>query len=436
MKIGFLSLPLIGHLNPMTALARKLQSRGSEVFFFGVPDIEPIVRAANLAFVPYGEREYPVGSLAKTLGPVAHLQGLEVVRYTIEKIMPDLLAATFWHLPEKVVETGVQAMAIDAAYFLAQLVPMSLNLPFVQIFNALHRDPSGLTPPSWFSWPHETTPEARARNSDGLKQVNGLLSGILPMARAHAEKLGLKVDWNDLSSTNSKLAVITQTPAEFDFPGIHWPAMFHYAGPFHDNAGREPMPFPWEKLTGQPLIYASMGTLVNGLDHVYATILEALSGFPEMQAVLSVGRNVSDLGPIPANTIVVSTAPQIELLKRAALCITHAGLNTTLEALAQGVPLVAIPIGYDQPGVAARIAYHGVGEFVEIGNLTATRLSELIARVTTKPNYRDKADWFKGILAQTRGLDIAADIIERVFGQHERKRPMLEALSDGQHQQS
>jgi MGT family glycosyltransferase len=424
MKIGFLSLPLTGHLNPMTALARKLQSRGREVFFFGVPDIEPIVRAANLAFVPYGEREYPVGSLAKTLGPVAHLQGLEVVRYTIEKIMPDLLAATFWHLPEKVVETGVQSMVIDAAYFLAQLVPMSLNLPFVQIFNALHRDPSGLTPPSWFSWPHETTPEARARNSDGLKQVNGLLSGILPLARAHAEKLGLKVDWNDLSSTNSKLAVITQTPAEFDFPGIHWPAVFHYAGPFHDNAGREPVPFPWEKLTGQPLIYASMGTLVNGLDHVYATILEALSGFPKMQAVLSVGRNVSDLGPIPANTIVVSTAPQIELLKRAALCITHAGLNTTLEALAQGVPLVAIPIGYDQPGVAARIAYQQVGEFVEIGNLTARRLSELIAKVTTNRNYRDKAGWFQKILAETPGLDIAADTIERVFGEHLEDLPL------------
>jgi MGT family glycosyltransferase len=418
MKIGFLSLPLTGHLNPMTALGRKLQSRGSEVFFFGVPDIEPIIRSSDLVFVPYCEREYPIGSLAKTFGPVAHLQGLEVMRYTLEKIMPDLLETAFWHLPEKVVETGVQAMVIDAAHFLAQLVPMSLNLPFVQIFNALHRDPSGLTPPSWFSWPHETTPEARARNSDGLKQVNGLLSGILPMARAHAEKLGLKVDWNDLSSTNSKLAVITQTPAEFDFPGIQWPPMFHYAGPFHDNAGREPVPFPWEKLTGQPLIYASMGTLVNGLDHVYATILEAVSGFPEMQAVLSVGRNVNpnDLGPIPANIIVVSTAPQIELLKRAALCITHAGLNTTLEALAQGVPLVAIPIGYDQPGVAARIAYHQVGEFVEIGDLTARRLSELIAKVTTNRNYRDKAGWFQKILAETRGLDMASDIIERVFG--------------------
>ena len=301
MKIGFLSLPLTGHLNPMTALARKLQSRGTEVVFFGLPDIEPIVRAAHLAFVPYCEREYPIGSLAKTFEPVAHLQGLEVMRYTIEKIMPDLLEAAFWHLPEKVVGTGVQAMVIDNAHLLAQLVPMGLNIPFVQICNALHRDPSGLTPPSWFSWPHETTPEARARNADGLKQINGLLSGILPMARAYAEKLGLKVDWNDLSSTSSKLAVITQAPAEFDFPGIQWPAFFHYAGPFHDNEGRETVPFPWERLTGQPLIYASIGTLVNGLNHIYATILEAISGFPEVQAVLSVGRNVNpdDLRPIP-----------------------------------------------------------------------------------------------------------------------------------------
>jgi MGT family glycosyltransferase len=414
-----------GHLNPMTALARKLQSRGNEVFFFGVLDIEPMVRAAKLAFVPYGEREYPIGSLAKTFGPVAHLQGLEVIRYTVEKIVPDLVEATFRHLPEKVVETGVQAMVIDVAHFFAQLVPMSLNLPFVQIYNALHRDSSGQTPPSWFSWPHETTPEARARNADGLKQINGLLSGMLPMGRAYAEKLGLKVDWNDLSSTNSKLAMITQAPAEFDFPGIQWPAVFHYAGPFHDNEGREPVPFPWERLTGQPLIYASLGTLVNGLNGIYATILEAISGFPDVQAVLSVGRNVNpnDLGPIPANTIVVRTAPQIELLKRAALCITHGGLNTTLEALSQGVPLVAIPIGYDQPGVAARIAYHQVGEFVEVGDLTARRLSELMAKVTTNRNYRDKAAWFQKILAQIRGLDIAADIIERVFDEH------LEALT-------
>jgi zeaxanthin glucosyltransferase len=104
------------------------------------------------------------------------------------------------------------------------------------------------------------------------------------------------------------------------------------------------------------------------------------------------------------------------LLKRASLCITHAGLNTTLEALAQGVPMVAIPIGYEQPGIAARIAHHGAGEFVEVGDLTVERLSELIQRVRTNPAYLEKARYFQDVIARTHGLDVAADLIERAFG--------------------
>ena len=60
MKIGFVSMPLSGHLNPMTALARRVQSRGHEVVFIGVPDVEPFSRAADLDFVPFCENEFPV----------------------------------------------------------------------------------------------------------------------------------------------------------------------------------------------------------------------------------------------------------------------------------------------------------------------------------------------------------------------------------------
>jgi len=311
----------------------------------------------------------------------------------------------------------VNALVLDTAYRFLELVPMHLRLPYVQIWNILHYDLSGSTPVALYSWPHETTPEALARNVEGLQIFREYREALLPIARDYAERNGLKIDWNNPGATVSKLAVITQTPKEFDFPIPYLPPQFHYAGPFQDNQGREPVPFPWEKLTDKPLVYASMGTLVNGLENVYRTILKAVGEFPQMQMALSVGKNVGrgDLGPIPSNAIVVSSAPQIELLKRAALCITHAGLNTTLEALAEGVPMVAIPIGYDQPGVAARIAYHEVGEFVELGNLTVRHLSELIVKVTANPSYRDKAGWFQKVLAEIRGLDIAADIIERAL---------------------
>src|SRR5262249_48863902 len=150
-------------------------------------------------------------------------------------------------------------------------------------------------------------------------------------------------------------------------------------------------------------------------EEVYKAVLQAVAQLPEIQAVFAVGNNVEPerLGNIPSNVIVVSAAPQIELLARAALCITHAGLNTALESLAAGVPMVAIPIGYDQPGVAARIAHHGVGEFLEIEDLTVDRVRELIEKVLHNPTYREKARWFQKVIAETRGLDLAAEAIER-----------------------
>jgi zeaxanthin glucosyltransferase len=243
----------------------------------------------------------------------------------------------------------------------------------------------------------------------------------------------LEVDWADPAATVSKLAVITQTPKEFDLPISELAPQFHYAGPFRDDQGREPIPFPWEKLTGKPLIYVSLGTLVNGLNKVHRAILEAVSAFPETQVVLSVGKNLdpSELKPFPSNTIVVRSAPQTELLKRAELCITHAGLNTALESLAEGVPMVAIPIGYEQPGVACRIAHHGVGEFVDVGDVTARRLVELIAKVRLNPSYRDKARWFQQIIKETRGLDVAADIVEWAFRVRQRDAAVALAESRG-----
>lgn len=345
------------------------------------------------------------------------MSGFEIVEYHFDAPGPRLVEAAFDHLPDKLRETGVEALVLDAIHHYLELVPMSMGIPYVHIWNVLHLDFTGSTPICLFGLPYGKTPEALAKNFEVLQQAGALLAPIAAIAMRYAEKAGLEIDWANPTGTFSKLAIITQTPKEFDFPDLDVPPQFHYAGPFHSDGGREPAPFPWEKLTGKPLIYASLGTLVNGLIPVYKTILAAVAKVPEAQVVLSVGKNVNtnELGPIPSNVIVVARAPQIELLKQAALCITHAGANTALEALAQGVPMVAIPIGFDQPGVAARIAYHGVGEFVEVEDLTVDRLLGLIEKVLTNQSYRERALQFKKIVEKTNGLEIAADIIERAF---------------------
>jgi UDP:flavonoid glycosyltransferase YjiC (YdhE family) len=159
-----------------------------------------------------------------------------------------------------------------------------------------------------------------------------------------------------------------------------------------------------------------MGTLVNGLPSTvwhHSRSGERISG----NADGALGRQELQSGRsrrIPSNTIVVRTAPQIDLLKRAALCITHAGLNTALKRWPRECQWWQSRWDLINP-VAARIAYHGVGEFIEVGNLTTRRLSDLIARVKENPKYRYKAGWFQKVPAKTRGPDIAADVVEHAF---------------------
>jgi zeaxanthin glucosyltransferase len=106
----------------------------------------------------------------------------------------------------------------------------------------------------------------------------------------------------------------------------------------------------------------------------------------------------------------------VKLLERSALCVTHAGLNTALECLTQGVPMVAIPITNDQPGVAARIAEKKTGLLVPMNDLTASRLSLLVDKVLNGSTYRDNACYFQKLIAETNGLSKAADLLERAFG--------------------
>lgn len=129
----------------------------------------------------------------------------------------------------------------------------------------------------------------------------------------------------------SKLAQISQQPAQFEFPRQNLPPHFHFTCPYHNPGSRKPVPFPFQKLTGQRLIYASMGTIQNRLLEVFQTIAAACEEL-DAQLILSLGGSTTpeSLPKFPGNSIVVGYAPQLELLQKATLTITHAGMNTTL----------------------------------------------------------------------------------------------------------
>ena len=319
-------------------------------------------------------------------------------------------------LPKMVRTTGIEALVIDQIQFCVELGAMNLGIPYVTVATALYLDYFGYTPLCAYDWSHETTPGALARNREGIAKFVRLTYN--ERTKAYAREAGLKIDWDDPSCLFSKLAYITQIPEEFDFENPLLPPQFQYTGPFHDGNGRPKQDFPWNRLSGEPLIYASMGTLMNGRVDVFRMIVAGVAKHKDTQLILSIGDQLDpkQIGPAPSNAIIVNQAPQLELLKRTSVCVTHAGLNTVLESLAQGVPQVGIPITFDQPGVATRIAAKQTGVTMPFGNLTSEHLSTLLGEVLNDAVYRENAGKFRDIIAKTNGLSMTADIIERSFG--------------------
>src|SRR5262249_27451023 len=410
MKLGVICLGLPGQLNPMTALARQLQARNHEVVFLYSSG------AGGLPFVPSPEKDH----INEARPEASRKQGEDALQFSVRAVLAQT-EAILKSLPAVVRENDIDALIIDTVQFYAELGAMQLDIPYIHVSTGVHHDYSGYTPFCMYGWPHETTPAALARNREGVAKFTNFLKSVNGSVKAHAESIGLKIDWNDLDSTVSPLAFITQVPRAFDFESSHWPLHFHHTGPFHDGNGRAKVDFPWEQLTGEPVIYASMGTILNGQVDVFRTIVAAVAKNKNLQLVLSIGDQVDpkQIRPAPNNAIIAKRVPQLELLKQATVCITHAGLNTVLESLAQGVPQVAIPVTYDQPGVAARIAYHKTGVVTSLDKLTADHLALLLEEVLTGPTYQENARKLQKAITEANGLSVAADAIEESLGARE-----------------
>lgn len=408
---GIICPQLSGHLNVVLPLGKELQRRGHYVTFFGIIDAQSQIRAAGLEFQAIGESEFPLGTTAQSLVGLGKLSGFAAVQYSVS-MFKQQVAVTLKDVPTAIKKAGVEALLVDQISLEGGTIAELLDIPFITVCSALlvNREPS--VPPYFTNWTYNPIWWAQLRNKVGYKLIDIIAKPIIELITAYRRERNLPRLTN--SNTYSQLAQISQQPAEFEFPRQQLPQWFHFTGPFHNSIGRKPVDFPYEKLTGKTLIYASMGTTQNRLFKVYNHIAEACSGL-DVQLVISLGGGlaVESLPELTGSPLVVGYAPQLELLKKATLTITHAGLNTTLESLNNGVPMVAIPNAFEQSGIAARIAWTGTGEAVSLAGLSVPKLRGAIKRVLQEDSYRKNAVRLQKAIRQAGGVGRAADIVEQ-----------------------
>ena len=398
-----------GHLNTMLPLGQELQRRGHRVTFLGMLDAEPKIKTAGLEFIAIGEQEFPKGTTKKMFAKQGELTGIPAILYTLEWVKKT--AAMFLdRAPAILKENNVEALIVDQIAPEGGTVAEYLDLPFITLCSALpfNQDPN--IPPFFTTWQYNPTFWHRWRNRITYRIGNLFAQPAKNLRLKYRQKWQLPRE----SNTDSPLAVLSHQPAEFEFPRVELPKWFHFTGPYHNQSSRKPVDFPWEKLNDKPLIYASMGTLQNRQVDVFEKIAAAYAGL-DAQLVISLGgANTPESFPkLPGNPIVVGYAPQLEILQKASLVITHGGMNTTLESLTYGVPMVAIPVTNDQLGIASRIVWTGTGEALPRNKLSTSKLGTAVRKVLIADSYKKNAMRLKRAIQQAGGVKRAADIVEK-----------------------
>lgn len=403
-----------GHLNTLLPLGHELKRRGHRVTLFGLLDTQAMALAAGLEFRAIGEEEFPIGEMARSLGQLGELKGLAALQYTVN-VLKHRAAVFLRDAAIALRETGVEALLVDQISPEGGTVAEFLEIPFITVCSAVVLNREDGVPPHFTSWTYNRAWWARLRNRAIYSVLNRITRPIRDVINEYRREWKLPPHSHP-HDAYSQLAQLSQQPAEFEFPRTALPQCFHFTGPYHNPVGRQPVEFPFEKLTGQPLIYASMGTVQNRLLGVFHTIASSCEGL-DAQLVISLGggTKLESLPELPGAPLVVGYAPQLELLQKASLTITHAGMNTTLECLSNGVPMVAIPIANDQPGVAARIAWTGTGEFVPLARLSVPKLQDAIKQVLSEDSYKKNAFRLQQAIRQAGGVSRAADIVEQVI---------------------
>ena len=411
--VALICPPLPGHLNPVSVLGRALQRRGHKVSLFGIPATADAARAQRLDFFPIGQGSSE--TLAESVRKMAELEGLRSLRFAVEcsRRIADLLCR---ELPSALAAEEVDLLLVDQNEPAGGTVAEHVGLPFVSVCPSLPLNREPLIPPPFVPWNFSASVFARLRNKLGYLATDRLIGPINATINSCRRRWNLP-ELRKPDDSFSTIGQLCQMTADFDFPRRNLPPTFHYLGPFVEQTASR-IPFSFERLDGRPLIFASLGTLQSKDNRLFSTIAAACEGL-DVQLVLALGSaDRSSREQFAGNPIVVGFAPQLELLARASLAITHAGLNTVMQALSCGVPLVALPITHDQPAIAARVAHSGAGKVIPAASINPASLRAAVSQVLKEPRYRERARALSCSIARAGGVERAADIVDSVLATH------------------
>ena len=388
-----LSYPTHGHIAPALGVVAELVRRGERVIFYATERSREKIEATGAEFRSYARRHDEFSPTPPTDGLFSDMARLIALT---EELLPGLLNC--------VEEDAPDYLLIDTKSVWGRLAAQVLGIPAVTLSVVFAIRPEVVPVTDLVNLLYGGAPEDKLRA--GLTS----LSRYLEVARRIGKRHGSCTPGIIEYLGNPHPLNIIFTSREFQVRGNDFGNEFKFVGPSIPPAREAAHDFPLDRIGPLPLVYISLGTTFNDAPDFYRACFQAFAGAP-WQVVLSAGAGRGDLGHPPPNFIVRDYVPQLSVLKRAGVFITHGGMNSANEGLYHGVPLVVVPQRGDQNLVAARVAELGAGVCLAPGEVTPWSLRDAVSRVFADTNFRSKARSIGKTLQDAGGYERAANEI-------------------------
>lgn len=364
MNILFINANLHGHINPTLGFVKKLTERGNQVSYFCSESFNEQVTDMGAKWIGYGNR---LNQFFREYRPTDRHPFYMLMEYILlydEVVLPEVLEL----LKEDQYDVIICDSIFGGALFLKQITSIPVVCSHSSFAMSKAPVPNRMLVPGFH-------PQ--------LDHCYEILKRICE--RYEIEQPSLEEIFISKGERN-----IVYTISEFNGDdGVHEPD-YIFTGP---SIGRVQKACELDLNVEEEVkvIYISLGSFNTDYAEFYKKCIEAF-GDTEYKVYMSIGKkcDIALLGDIPSNFIVRSFMPQLEILKRADVFITHAGFNSVNEALYHGVPMLALPQVNDQHMVAKRLATLQLGVVENIKELTSeilkTRIEELVSNSKIKEN--------------------------------------------------
>lgn len=386
----FFSVPAYGHVNPSLPLVAELVRRGHRVIFVNTEDFRGLVEALGAEFRAYSAigNDFFEGLDGKRPQKVA----LALIM-AAERLIPEALALANQIKPDYLIYDTACPWGSFAAQItkLPAVVSMSLMAVASPPPSALLKGDMLITALSILFTDIDKGLDANRRSRALGKKYNVPPLGLLDIFNAKGDLV--------LSYASTYFQPYANTVA----------SNVRFIGRTLDDSPTDPS-FSFERVAGRRLIYVSLGTINNDDVGFFKMCIEAFAGRDEF-VIMSTGKRIDPavFGTLPANIAIYAWVPQLDVLRRASLFVTHGGLGSVHDGLYFGVPLLLVPQQGEQRFIANRVVELGAGLLLKKAQVTTDSIRLNADKLLADPRYKTEAirigESFRAAGGAAKGVD-------------------------------